>query len=149
MGRDTSSPPTPPSPMQAFDPDDVLLKLTQAEKIDLLAGMCTNLLSHFDIENMELNIPRNRLLAHQVCPPTRRTIYSSLRRSQWSTRHALFQWFSSCMLSLRDSSRCNVELAFTRRGRPLNGRGSYRERSSCVAGPNSEYAARPTGRQRL
>ncbi|RFU24391.1 hypothetical protein B7463_g11945, partial [Scytalidium lignicola] len=39
MGRDTSSPPTPPSPMQAFDPESVLSKLSIQEKIELLAGI--------------------------------------------------------------------------------------------------------------
>ena len=31
--------PTPPSPMEGFDPDAVLAKLTTAEKIDLLSGI--------------------------------------------------------------------------------------------------------------
>lgn len=30
--------PTPPSPTEGFDPDEVLRKLTTAEKIDLLSG---------------------------------------------------------------------------------------------------------------
>lgn len=34
--------PSPPSPMEGFDPDDVLSKLTTAEKIDLLSGMPNN-----------------------------------------------------------------------------------------------------------
>jgi hypothetical protein len=30
---------TPPSPIEGFDPDAVLAKLTTAEKIDLLSGI--------------------------------------------------------------------------------------------------------------
>jgi hypothetical protein len=34
--------PTPPSPMEGFDPDTVLSKLTTAEKINLLSGIPNN-----------------------------------------------------------------------------------------------------------
>lgn len=33
---------TPPSPMEEFDPDIILSKLTAAEKIDLLSGIPRN-----------------------------------------------------------------------------------------------------------
>jgi hypothetical protein len=44
---DRSMPLTPPSPMEGFDPDAVLGKLTTAEKIDLLSGRDSSIIILF------------------------------------------------------------------------------------------------------
>lgn len=40
---------TPPSPMEGFDPDAVLAKLTTSEKIDLLSGRNSSVVLLFPV----------------------------------------------------------------------------------------------------
>lgn len=67
---------TPPSPMEGFDPDAVLSKLTTAEKIDLLSGILATSCTLFD---SRAHVPRYRFLAHEIYPEARRSIYQVLR----------------------------------------------------------------------